>query len=367
MRVLIAPDKFAGTLTAVQAADAIAAGWGRTSPADELRAAPLADGGPGFADTVAAAVGGQLLAVTVSGPRGEPVPATVVFAGETAYVEAAQACGLHLVPEGERDPRETTTYGVGELLVAAVGAGASRIVVGLGGSATNDGGAGLLAALGAGPRDLLGRGAHGLAALRSEQVDLAAARRTLRGATLVAATDVDNPLHGLRGATVGFAEQKGATREQLPELEQALEHWGNLVDERSALAKGAGAAGGLGFALLALGAQRVPGIATVMDIVGFGELLSGTDLVVTGEGSLDWQSLRGKVVSGVAQAAMERGVPVIVLAGQVLVGRRELSALGVEAAYPVADGPAEVAASLAHPAERLADLAERIARTWSRA
>jgi glycerate kinase len=198
-------------------------------------------------------------------------------------------------------------------------------------------------------------------------VDLAAARRTLRGATLVAATDVDNPLHGLRGATVGFAEQKGATREQLPELEQALEHWGNLVDERSALAKGAGAAGGLGFALLALGAQRVPGIATVMDIVGFGELLSGTDLVVTGEGSLDWQSLRGKVVSGVAQAAMERGVPVIVLAGQVLVGRRELSALGVEAAYPVADGPAEVAASLAHPAERLADLAERIARTWSRA
>ncbi|MDQ4008146.1 MAG: glycerate kinase, partial [Actinomycetota bacterium] len=206
MRVLIAPDKFAGTLSAVEAADAIAEGWRRRAPDDETVRVPMADGGPGFCDVLHAGLGGDLVAVTVTGPYGERVPATVLLAGETAqgertaYIESAQACGLHLTPPEARDAERATSRGVGELVAAAIDAGANRIVVGLGGSGTNDGGAGLLAALGAtaSPATALDQGPSSLATLDS--VDLTEARSRLEGRTLVAASDVDNPLLGLIGA-----------------------------------------------------------------------------------------------------------------------------------------------------------------------
>ncbi|WP_232784449.1 glycerate kinase family protein [Carbonactinospora thermoautotrophica] len=368
VRVLIAPDKFAGTLTAVQAAEAIAAGWRRTAPHDDLDLAPLADGGPGFVEVLHQALGGELISVTVTGPLGEPVPGVVLLTEEdgvrTAYVESAQACGLELVPEDRRDPGATTTYGVGELIAAAVDQGAARIVVGLGGSATNDGGAGLLAALGAEPADRLRRGGAALATL--DQVDLVAARARVAGVELVAASDVDNPLLGLRGASNVFGPQKGATAEQVHQLDAALTRWAELADRKTADAKGAGAAGGLGYGLLLLGARRVPGIETVLQAVGLPDRAARADLVLTGEGSFDFQSLRGKVVSGVAALAGRYAKPCVVLAGQVKVGRREMGAMGVESAYAVTEVAGSRQEAMARPAEHLERLAARVARTWSR-
>jgi glycerate kinase len=364
MRLLVAPDKFAGTLSAVEAADAIVRGWLRTAPDDQLETVPLSDGGPGFVDAMAAAVGGSLVSVPVCGPLGEEVPGAVLLAGSTAYVESAQACGLHLVPLAQRDPGLTTTYGVGQLVAAAVDAGATTVVVGLGGSATNDGGAGLLAALGATPEEPLRGGAAGLADLDGP-VDLAPARERVAGVELLAATDVDVPLLGPRGATAGFAEQKGAAPARLPDLERALGRLADALDPAVASAPGAGAAGGLGYALLLLGARREHGIAHVMAASGFADRARAADLVVTGEGALDWQSLRGKVVAGVAKVAGDVGRPVVALAGRVEVGRRELAAMGVDSAYAMAETPAETRAALDRPAETLEALAARVARTWT--
>ncbi|GGO69938.1 glycerate kinase family protein [Nocardioides deserti] len=356
MRILVAPDKFAGTLTAVEAADAVAAGWRRQAPLDELDLCPMADGGPGFVDVLHAALGGELLAVTVRGPFGEPVPATLLLAGPTAYVESAQACGIHLTG-GER-AEEATTYGVGELVAAAVAAGAEEVVVGLGGSGTNDGGAGLLAALGATADRPLDAGAAGLAGVT--RVDLPSVP-----VRLVAASDVDNPLTGLFGATKTFGPQKGVPEERLPGLDGLLEELATAVDRRTSLEKGAGAAGGLGFALLALGARREPGIELVAEAVGLARRARAADLVLTGEGAFDFSSRSGKVPYGVAATAAEALRPCVALAGQVLVGSREMRALGVESAYSLVDLVGEERA-FADPAGSLADLAARVARTWSR-
>lgn len=365
MRVLIAPDKFAGTLSAVEAARAIAEGWRRRAPEDELDLAPMADGGPGFVDVLHASRGGDLLAVTVSGPFGEPVPATVLLCDGMAYVESAQACGLHLVPEADRDPERATSRGVGELIDAAVDAGAGTVVVGLGGSGTNDGGAGLLAALGAvaEPAGALDRGPSSLATL--ESVDLTAARNRLEGVALVAATDVDNPLLGLIGATSVYGPQKGVAEDRKIAVDATLERLASATDKKVALAKGAGAAGGLGFALLLLGATRQPGISLVAEAVGLPERARRADLVVTGEGAFDFSSRSGKVPYGVAQVAADAVRPCIALAGQVLVGSREMRALGIESAYGMVDLVGEEA-SFADPSGSLARLAERTARTWSR-
>ena len=364
MRVVIAPDKFAGTLTAVEAARAIATGWRRRAPEDELALVPMADGGPGFVDVLHASLGGDLLAHTVTGPYGEPVPGSVLLVQDTAYVECAQACGLHLTPEGERDPERATTRGVGELVAAAVDAGARRVVVGLGGSGTNDGGAGLLSALGAvaTPGDALDHGPSGLATL--ESVDLSRASSRLQGVTLVAASDVDNPLLGLIGATNVYGPQKGVAQDRLQAVDAMLERLAAATDKKLALAKGAGAAGGLGFALLLLGATRQPGVELVADAVGLAEKAAASDLVVTGEGAFDFSSRSGKVPYGVAAVAAQALVPCIALAGRVLVGSREMRALGVESAYSVVDLVGEER-SFAEPAESLATLAERTARTWS--
>jgi glycerate kinase len=394
MRVLIAPDGFGGTLTAEEAASAVRAGWLRAAPGDDVRACPLSDGGPGFLDTLRASLGGELVALTVRSPVGRPVPAALLLVdaadgSRTAYVESSHAVGLPLVPTDRRDPMRATSFGVGQLVRAAVDSGAVRIVVGLGGSATNDAGAGMLAALGVGDPDglLAGGGAALGSVTRDDLAGLAGLRQSLRHIDLVAAVDVDVPLLGLQGASAGFAPQKGATPEQAQQLERALGQFahtsvGALGDvvrpdllasaqatspiTRLAAQPGAGAAGGLGFGLALIGARLVPGSDLVADAVSLTPRIADVDLVVTGEGMFDWQSLHGKVVAAVAERALTVAVPTIVVAGQVQVGRRELAAAGITAAYAVADGPDEVAAALADPAGTLSRRSERVARTWSR-
>jgi glycerate 2-kinase len=369
MRVLVAPDKFAGTLTAVEAADAISEGWRRTAT-DQITAVPMADGGPGFVDVLHAALGGEILAVTVRGPLRAPVPATLLLVDDTAYVESAEACGLALLPSAGIAPvhgvvEDASTYGVGELVAEAVAAGARRIVVGLGGTGTNDGGAGLLAALGATstPSGALTAGVSGLSQLT--EVDLAPAQARLAGVELVAATDVENPLLGLRGATNVFGPQKGVAADRLIDVDGALTRFAHLAGRQPADAKGAGAAGGLGYALMLLGARREPGFTMVANAARLADAIRASDLVLTGKGKLDWQSMPGSVVSGVAGLAGEAIRPCVVIAGVVRVGARELRANGIESAYSLVDVVGDQAARN-DPAESLATVAARVARTWSR-
>ncbi len=355
MRVLVAPDKFAGTLTAVEAAEAIAAGWKRQAPDDELDLAPMSDGGPGFVDVMHHAVGGSLEPVVVSGPFGDPVPATILLNGDTAYVESAQACGLAL--SGTERPEQASTYGVGELVAAARDAGAKRVVVGLGGSGTTDGGAGLLAALGATADRPLDQGVSALAGIG--RIDLPEA-----GVELVAASDVENPLTGLFGAAKTFGPQKGIPEERLPAVDAVLEELAAVAGRRVALEKGAGAAGGLGYALLLIGATRTSGLDLVASAVRLPERARACDLVLTGEGAFDFSSRAGKVPYGVATIAADAVRPCVALAGQGLVGAREMRALGIESAYSLFETVGEERA-FAEPAASLADLAARVARTWS--
>lgn len=368
MRVLIAPDGFGGTLSPAAAAAAMAEGWRAAAPGDHLDVAPLSDGGPGFVDVLAAALPTAVRRVeVVEDPLARPVEAAWLLDGGTAYVESAAACGLHLV--AERDPTVTTTYGVGQLVRAALDAGATRVVVGLGGSATNDGGAGLLAALGVGRYDAAGeRLAPGGAALRHLDHLSGAPDPRLAGVELVAATDVDSPLLGLRGASAVFGPQKGATREQVALLDGALTRWADALEAHLSVRvrdlPGAGAAGGLGAALLALGARREPGIALVQSLVGLPERVAAADLVLTGEGAYDLTSLAGKVVSGVTALAGEHAVPVVLVAGQVQVGRREAAAAGVDSTWSLVDVVGREQA-LGTPAAALAATTARVARQWS--
>ncbi|CAN7469216.1 glycerate kinase family protein [Knoellia sp. LjRoot47] len=384
MHVVIAPDCFTGTLTATQAAEAMAAGWHDTAPHDALTLLPLSDGGPGFLDVLGRALEGDTVALTVSDPIGREVPAAVLVVdreGErTAYVESAQAAGLHLLAADERNPALTSTWGVGQLVLAALDERPDRIVVGLGGSGTNDGGAGFLAALGAGPAEVLARGGSALAQADDDALSgLLAARDRFSGVDLVLASDVENPLLGFKGASAVFGPQKGASPELAQELESALGRFTEIVartlpapldlltgaPRRLEREPGAGAAGGLGYALYLLGGRRVSGVDLVLDAVGFHDVVRESDLVVTGEGTFDWQSLQGKVASGVAAAALEAGLPSVVLAGQVLVGRRETMGLGISGTYAVAETPEQVDAALLDPVGTLRARAARVARTWS--
>jgi glycerate kinase len=295
------------------------------------------------------ALGGELAVVTVHGPLGEPVPARVLVSDRTAYVEAAEAVGLHLVAPADRDPAGSSTEGVGELLAAAVGTGAARVVVGVGGTATTDGGRGMVDAL--------------------DGLDVG--RTLVRGVELVAATATDAPLMGHSGAAHGFAGGKGADRLTRDTLETSLREWATATDGGLAVRPGAGAGGGIGFGLLLLGAERVNGTQLVADLLGLDDRVRAADLAVTGQAVFDWEALRGRVVVAVASAAQRAGRPTVVLAERVEVGRRELSAAGIDAAYAVEDaprGPHEVAEGDApHPPEEaLAALAARVARTWSR-
>jgi glycerate 2-kinase len=384
MRVLIAPDCFTGSLTAGEAAEAIAEGWRRGAPQDKLTLVPLSDGGPGFLVVLSRALGGTSVAVTVLDPLGRPVPAEVLLediAGRrTAYIESAHACGLHLLAEGERNPLVTSTYGVGQLIQAALAEGATRVVVGLGGSGTNDGGAGMLAALGVGDFGALAAGGAKLGDLDDDALQgLFEVRDRLQATQLILATDVDSPLLGLQGASAVFAPQKGATPDMAQELESALGRFAEVVravvppvrdlltgkEMRLEREAGAGAAGGLGYGLLLLGGRRVSGVRAVLEAVGFEAMVHDCDLVVTGEGTFDGQSLRGKVVAGVAESALAQAKPAVVIAGQVLVGRREMMALGISGSYAVAESPSQVASALAEPAGTLSARTTRVASTWS--
>jgi glycerate kinase len=363
MRVLVAPDSFGGTLTAVEAASAIAEGWARRAPDDELVLAPMSDGGPGFLDVLHASLGGELLAMTVIDHYGDETPAAVLMVEDTAYIESAQACGLHLT--SRREPERATTYGLGQLVTAAVSDGARRVVVGLGGTATLDGGAGLLAALGARarPEEALLGGPHALELL--ERVDLAESRERLAGVDLVFASDVDSPLLGLRGVANIGGTAKGLAEGRAVYVDTQLTRLADCTDRRLADAKGAGAGGGLGFGFLLVGGSRIDGVTLVADAIGLPDLARAADLVVTGEGAFDFQSRSGKVPYGVAQVATQVIRPCIALAGQVFVGSREMRALGIESAYSVVDLVGDEAA-FAEPSLSLSALAERVARTWSR-
>ena len=386
MHVLIAPDSFTGTLTATQAAEAMAEGWRRSAPHDLLTLMPLSDGGPGFIDVLATALReSRTVLTTAADPLGREVPAALLVREAddgvpTAYIESAQAAGLHLLEADERNPAVTSTWGVGQLLDAALREGAERVVVGLGGSGTNDGGAGMLASLGAGSASALARGGLALADLDDGALHgLEVVRQRFAGIELLVATDVDSPLLGFHGASAVYAPQKGASPQVAQALEAALGRFTEVVrrtlpevpDLLTGQARrldrepGAGAAGGLGYGLMLLGGRRVSGVDEVVRAVGLPEVIGAADLVVTGEGSFDWQSLRGKVVAGVARAALEAATPAVVIAGQTLVGRREAMTLGLSGTYAVAETPEEVEAAVADPVGTLAARAARVAATWS--
>jgi glycerate kinase len=324
MRVLVCPDKFRGTLTARQAAEAIEHGWHRERPADVLDLAPLADGGEGTLDVLAPGDDAATARIhrRVDGPLGDPVDAELGVRDGGAVVEMARASGLALIAAGRRDPVRATTYGTGQLMLAALEAGVERLLVCLGGSATNDGGVGMAMALGGRFLDATGRdisrGGGALPALA--RIDLGAVHARWRAVEVIGVTDVDNPLCGPTGASAVFGPQKGADPDDVWELDRALAHLAavaarDLGADRSR-EPGAGAAGGLGFGLLAfLGARLRPGIEVVMEAVGLSERLRDADLVITGEGSLDQQSLHGKVPAGVLRAAEEAHVPAAILCG----------------------------------------------------
>ncbi|RZS38872.1 glycerate kinase [Herbihabitans rhizosphaerae] len=366
--MLIAPDCFGGTLTASEAAAAVASGWRGTAPADRLTLRPLADGGPGFVEVLHTALGGTPHRLAVRGPLGAEVDAVWLEQDGTAYIESAQACGLHLVPAPERRPLEASTAGVGDLIRHAVDSGVRRIVVGLGGSASTDGGSGMLAALGAVAVDDDGEPLSPGGGALAGCARLSGAPG-LSGVELTMASDVTNPLLGIHGAATVFAPQKGADEAGVQRLERALTVWADVLattfgqDVRAE--SGAGAAGGLGAGLLALGARVESGAGLVRRLTGLDAALDAADLVITGEGSFDWQSLRGKLITAVAEGAAERGLPCLVLAGQVSVGRREAGAVGVESSYSLADHAGSVQAAMADAAGTLAALAADVARAWS--
>ena len=324
-------------------AAAIAAGLRAELPAAELVTIPVADGGDGTVDAAVAA-GFERMPVTVDGPTGEPVQASYARRGEVAVVELATACGLMRLPGGSREPLMASSFGAGQALAAALEAGARRIIFGVGGSASTDGGAGLLQALGARVLDFRGEElARGGGALRDvAALDLAGLHPALRAASVVLATDVANPLTGPDGAAEVYGPQKGASPEQVVELVDGLRRWAAVVAAATGTdwsrAPGAGAAGGVGFAALAvLGAEPHPGIGLVLDLAGFGAALDGAALVITGEGSLDAQTLAGKAPMGVAQAATRRGIPVVAVAGRSTLTDGELARAGITAVYTLSD------------------------------
>jgi glycerate 2-kinase len=358
MRILVAPDSFKGSLTALGAASGMRRGVERALGSAVVDSCPLADGGEGTVDVIVRAVGGERRHARVNGPLGEPVDAewALLAGGRTAVVEMAQAAGIALVPEGLRDPTCTTTYGVGQLVREALDAGVSRIIVGVGGSATTDGGAGALQALGVGfeggSQPMTGGQLRGL-----RSVDLGSLDPRLARTEVLVACDVDHPLFGPDGAARVFGPQKGATPEQVEWLDQGLAHLASLTDLALATEPGAGAAGGLAFGLRACcGARMVRGIDLVFSLLGFEDRVAQCDLVLTGEGRIDAQSLRGKVVGNVARKARSCGVPVVALVGQRSLGQPELRAAGIAHCFALCDH-SSLDDALAHPSELLAELA----------
>ena len=371
MRVVVAPDKFEGSLRAGQAAEAIEAGLRRARPDAEVVRLPLGDGGAGTLDAIVEA-GFERVPVRATGPTGEPVAAAIAVDGARAFVEMAEASGLKRLPGGRRAPLEATTYGTGELLAAALDGGARELVLGIGGSATTDGGAGMAVALGARLLDRAGIDLPlgGAALLQLARVDVSGLDRRLADARVTVASDVDNPLVGPEGASHVFGPQKGAGPDEVLLLDSALRRYARVLADdlgvEVANTPGAGAAGGLGAGAIAfLGAELRTGIDLVLQLVGFDRALDRADLVITGEGKLDAQSLRGKAPVGVARAAAAHGVPVVVIAGAVEVAGRELRAAGFEEAHALLELEPDPERSMAEAASLLERLAERVGRAWA--
>lgn len=371
-RVLIAADKFKGSLTAVEVAERVTAGLRRVVPGADVEALPVADGGDG---TVAAAVaaGFERHERKVAGPLGQEVTAAFALRGDTAVVEMAEASGLQRLPRGVFAPLTASTYGSGELLRAALDAGARTIVFGVGGSATTDGGAGMLSALGARFLDADGEpvppGGGGLADLA--RADLSGLDPRLSAVDLVLASDVDNPLTGPTGAPAVYGPQKGASPDDVDLLDTALAHFAKVLEAEAgpraaecAVAPGAGAAGGIGYGALLLGARFRPGIEVMLDVLGFAPALERASLVITGEGSLDEQTLHGKAPAGVAAAARAAGREVVAVCGRLALPPEALGRAGIRRAYPLTEIEPDVVKCIAEAGPILERVAEQIARDF---
>lgn len=342
-RVVVAPDKFKGSLTAVEVADAVTRGIASHAPGTDVRAVPVADGGDGTVDAAVAA-GFERVPVTATGPTGEQVRTAYAVKGHTAVVEMADVSGLVRLPGGVPAPLTATSRGTGEVVAQALEHGATRIVLGIGGSACTDGGAGMLQALGARLRDRDGRelppGGGPLGALA--EIDLGGLHPRLGAVEIVVACDVDNPLTGRSGAAEVYGPQKGATARDVAVLDEHLARLADCVARHTGAdhrdEPGAGAAGGVGFAAIAvLGAILRPGIDLMLEMLGFEEQVRGVDLVVVGEGSLDAQTLHGKAPVGVARLASSAGARVVAVCGRTSLTDRQLRGAGIEAAYACTD------------------------------
>ena len=374
MKFLLAPDSFKGSLSALEAAEAMAVGLRRVCPTADVSLLPLADGGEGTVESLVAATGGRRLSAFVTGPLNTPVNAAygqVGSEGRTAVVEMAAAAGLPLVPPGQRDPRRTTTYGVGELLRLAAVAGVETLIVGLGGSATNDGGAGAMQALGIRFLDAAGNSLPipitGGDLARLSRID-ASGLRFPRNVRVVIASDVTNPLLGASGASAVYGPQKGADALSMAELDAALSLYADALKRDLGMdvagRAGAGAAGGLGAGLMAfLGAEMRSGIDLVLDAAGFEEKAAGVDWVWTGEGRIDGQTLQGKTISGVLRRCLALGVPVLAFGGSVDDGAAgRLAEHGLRAAFPIVSGPMTLDQAVAEGGRLLTEASARVAR-----
>ncbi len=371
MRIIVAPDSFKGSVSALGVAEAMERGIHAVFPGAEVIKVPIADGGEGTVEALVAATGGRLHHSEVRGPLGEPVRAHWGVSGDgaTAFLEMAAASGLPLVPKEQRDPRITSTYGTGELIKAALDAGLRRLVVGIGGSATNDGGTGMARALGVRFLDAAGRDlAEGGGALAQlARIDHSGLDPRLQEASILVACDVDNPLCGPRGASAVYGPQKGATPEMVAELDAALEVFARvaaLVTGRDvALSPGAGAAGGLGAGLLFFTpASLRPGVSIVLETTGFEALMGGTDLVLTGEGRTDFQTAMGKAPVGVAAVARRHGIPVICLSGGLGEGAEDVLSHGIDALASVVPQPMSLEACMGQGAALVEAAAARVCR-----
>lgn len=371
-RVLIAADKFKGSLTAVQVAERVTAGLRRVAPAVEVEALPVADGGDGTVDAAVAA-GFERREVRVAGPLGDELTAAFALRGDTAVVEMAEASGLQRLPAGVFAPLTSSTYGSGELLRAALDAGARTIVFGVGGSATTDGGAGMLSALGARFLDAEGEPvAPGGAALSDlAAVDLSGLDPRLGSVDFVLASDVDNPLTGPKGAPAVYGPQKGASPDDVEILDAALAHFASVLEKsigsraaEYAQAPGAGAAGGIGYGALVLGARFRPGIEVMLDVLGFAPALDRATLVITGEGSLDEQTLHGKAPAGVAAAARAAGKEVVAVCGRLALRPEALGKAGFRRAYPLTEVEPDIVKCISDAGPILETVAQNIAHDF---
>lgn len=369
-RVVLAPDKFKGCLTAVEVAAAVGAGMSSALPGLELIQLPVADGGDGTV-TAAVSAGYTRVVVEAEGPTGRPVPAAYAVLGSRAVIELAAVVGLELLPDGRPAPLTASTYGLGQVIADALHRGATEIVLGLGGSASTDGGAGMAQALGARLRDGAGRDLPrgGAALIDLVSLDLTPLRARLGSAKVIVASDVDLPLLGPHGAASVFGPQKGASPEQVAALERGLTTWSEFVANSEGrdetFRDGAGAAGGTGFGAVALlDAAISPGIDLVLELIDFEAKLAGADLVITGEGCLDAQSLAGKAPVGVARAATRAGVRVVAVAGRNELGPVRLAKAGIVAAYPLSALEPDLERSMARARPLLSAVGGRIAREW---